>query len=88
MNEFHFIHKDLPDSDRELFFGPTTGEESFVEFDDSWSLANVMVEIGLFPSLSQARKNGQAGEIPEGFTEVRRGKNKNRKFIFILNRFE
>jgi len=84
---FFFIHKDMKKKDRELFFGPLDGSEEFVVFDDTWIMAHVFVHVGLFPSLSQARKNGGEGPIKEGFSDFTRGKNQRRKEITILNKF-
>lgn len=84
---FFFIHKDMKKKDKELFFGPLDGSEEFEVFDDTWIMAHVLVHVGLFPSLSQARKNGGDGPIKEGFSDFTRGKNQRRKEITILNKF-
>ena len=86
-NAFFFIHKDMAEEDRELFFGPLDGDEEFVVFDDTWTMAHVLVHVGLFPSLSQARKNGGDGPIEPGFVDFVRGKKMKRKEITILNKF-
>lgn len=85
--EVFFIHKDTPKKDKELFFGPLDGSEEFVVFDDTWLLAHVLVHVGIFPSLSQARKNGADGPISEGFTILVRGKKIKRREMVILNKF-
>lgn len=85
---FLFIHPDLPDTDKELFFGPLDGTEQWIEIEPTWTMAHIMVQAGVFPSLTQARKNGAEGEIPAGFTDIVRGKGKKRKEITILNWFE
>ena len=85
--EVFFIHKDIPKKDKELFFGPLDGSEEFVVFDDTWQLAHVLVHVGIFPSLSQARKNGADGPISEGFTILVRGKKVKRREMVILNKF-
>lgn len=36
---------------------------------DSWKLADVAKAFGIFPSKSQAMKNGWDGDIPEGFSQ-------------------
>ena len=79
----NFITKNVTDEDKELFFGPLDGEE-FVEIEEHWNMANILHATGIFPSVTQARKNGEDKPIPSGFTILRRGKKKNRKDIFIL----
>ena len=79
----NFITKNVTDEDKELFFGPLDGEE-FVEIEEHWLMANILHAAGIFPSVTQARKNGEDKPIPSGFTILRRGKRKNRKDIFIL----
>ncbi len=80
----NFIHSSLPETDRELFFGPLDTGEQFLVFDQDHSMANMAVMIGAFPSTSQARKNGWARPVPPGFSEHKIGK---RRF-WILNRFD
>lgn len=88
-NEKHFISSNVTEEDKEMFFGPLTGEEEFIVMGDNWKMPHVLVAAGIFPSVSQAKKNekklGNDFHIPSGFTEIVRGKAKNRKRIFILN---
>ena len=86
-NSINFIHTDLPHSDRNLFFGPLDGSEVFVEIDDSWRLEHIFVHLGIFKSLTQARKNASDGEISKGFSHIVRGKNQKKINIFILNKW-
>ena len=83
--DFNFIHEANPESDRELFFGPLSGEE-FIVFDDSWTMADILVTAGIFPSKGQARKNTPDLTIPKGFSDFTRTKRKIR--ITILNKIE
>ena len=55
-----------------------------IEIQPHWSMAHIAVEMGLLPSIGQARKNGWDGPIPVGFTE-RKGLGKMRKSLFIHN---
>lgn len=80
-----FIHKDRPTADRELFFGPLTGEEIFVEIDDNTNIFHILAMTGAFPSANMARKNWNNvtkkidvtdTAIPEGFTAFVVGKKK------------
>ena len=69
------------ESDKELFFGPLKDEE-FIEIGENWTMANVVVAIEIFPSITQARNNGYNKPIPEGFTQMSIGKKKYQVFIF------
>ena len=77
---FNFVKKgvfDLPETDW-WGFDP----EDSIEIQPHWTMAHIAVEMGLFSSASQARKNGWDGHIPHGFTEMARlGKMKKRLFI-------
>lgn len=80
--EFNFVKKgvfDLPESDW-WGFDP----EDSIEIQDHWTLAHLAVEMELFPSVGQARKNGWSNPIPEGFTE-KKGIGKLNKAMFIHN---
>lgn len=81
---FNFISKKVDQEGKDLFFGPL-GSEHFVVMDEHWTMANILVHAGIFPSLSQAKKQGANQEIPRGFSMVTRGKKKNKKNIFVLN---
>jgi len=82
--EFNFIGgQGHEERDKELFFGPLTEEDRFILIQPEWTMADVMVQTGIFPSLSQARKNGFGGPIPKGFSDRYVGKLKRR--ITILN---
>lgn len=86
--DFFFVKRSITDSDKELFFGPLTGNEEFIVMEDNWTMAHILVQVGLFSSLSQARKQKEDVPIPSGFTDLQRGKGKNKKFITILNTIE
>ncbi len=65
--EFNFVKKgvfDLPEFDW-WGFDP----EDSIEIQEHWTLAHLAVEMELFPSAGQARKNGWNGPIPERNTE-------------------
>ncbi|MBT6201756.1 MAG: hypothetical protein HOK57_10075 [Planctomycetaceae bacterium] len=87
MKNFNFIHEDLPESDRDLFFGPLTEDDEFIFFGDDATMVNIVVEAGLFPSFTRARKSGEDKPIPTGFTDIHRGKNANKRRVTILNKF-
>lgn len=79
-NEFHFIHERITKADQDLYFGE--GAEC-TTFTDAWTMANIVVHIGLFPSLTQARKNGYDKPIEQGWSDLTMGKKKLR--VCILN---
>lgn len=80
--EYNFVKQgvfNLPETD---WWGFTP--EDSIEIQPHWTMAHIAVEMELFPSLGQAKKNGWACEIPHGYTEKRRiGKWK--KSLFIHN---
>lgn len=80
----NFINEHLPESDRELFFGPLDAADKFLTFSDGDDLAKLLVAVGKFPSLGQARKNGFAKPISPGFSKIKVGKT----LIWVLNKFE
>jgi hypothetical protein len=77
---FNFVRKgvfDLPETD---WWGFDPNDH--IEIQPHWTLAHLAVEMELFPSVGQARKNGWDGPIPEGFTEKTKiGKMKKSMFI-------
>lgn len=80
--EFNFIKPglfNLPESDW-WDFEP----DDSIEIQPHWTMANIAVEMGLFPSVGQAKKNGWDEQIPEGFTE-RKKLGKMKKSLHIHN---
>lgn len=80
--EFNFIFN-IEETDKKLFFGPLKEEDQFIKIEEHWTMANILVHVGIFKSLTQARKNGFANDIPVGFSDKHFGKKKIR--IAILN---
>lgn len=80
----NFINKNTTDKDRDLFFGPIDPEDTFIEIQDHWIMAHILHAAGIFPSVSQARKNGWNKDIPNGFTILTVGKKAKRKDLFIF----
>lgn len=66
--------KDSPDVER--LFGPfEPGElEDIVWCPLNFTIEDIAVKIGAFPSKSQARKNGWHGHVPRGFKMHKIGK--------------
>ena len=77
-NELNFVHPSISDKDVELF-----GFDDIVSIQEHWLMAHIMVEAGLFSSVSNARKNGWNIPIPKGFWQKKVGKRK--VLISILN---
>ncbi len=73
------------ESDKELFFGP---DETFIVIEDHWLMAHVMHKAGIFPSVSQARKNGWNKPIPEGFNIHVVGKKRKEIFTFVEKKLD
>ncbi|KKK84067.1 hypothetical protein LCGC14_2787090 [marine sediment metagenome] len=63
-------------------FGPLTGKEEIVRINIDAQWGHLLKELGIFPSISQARKNGWDKPIELGFSEVMF--KKKRKVIFVL----
>ncbi len=80
--EFNFVKKGVFEL-REIDWWGFEPEDS-VEIQSHWKMSHLAVEIGLFPSVGQARKNGWGDDIPEGYTEIKKIGKMN-KIIFIHN---
>lgn len=82
--DIDFIAKDTLRSDVELFLGPVSEDQEQIIFDPKRSImAHLIKETEVFPSVSQARKNGWNKPIPEGFSQFEVGKQK--ALVTILN---
>ena len=88
MRTFIFIHEKFSENDLDLFFGPIEDEE-IVRFNDEWTMAHIVHCVGLFSSITRARKNNWDKPIDHGFTlRVKLGRKNMFKFdISILNTF-
>jgi hypothetical protein len=85
-NGKNFISENVSKEDRDLFFGPLDiADEVFVKMESRWCMAHILHNVGMFTSISQARKNGWNKPIPWGFTELTVGKKAKKQDIFILN---
>ena len=83
--EFNILIGDgVLETDKELFFGPLNSMDKFLKFPISHRFPQLLRELGIFPSTSQAIKNGWDKDIPDGFSTWKIGSNKNRKYIYIL----
>ena len=82
IDEVHFIHPDITQKDAELF---GLEDANVFHIKNSWTLAHVMHVSGIFPSITQARKNGWNKPMPDGCSNFTVGKMK--KDVWILNKF-
>lgn len=62
--------------DLDLFFGPIEFGDRTAPLPENWTMLDILVNTGVFPSKNIARKNGFKPEIPKGFTLFRIGKGK------------
>ncbi len=86
-HEFNFIHESRTQEDKESFFGPLEPTDGpFIVFNDKWTMADIVVAAGIFPSKSQAKKNGWDKPIEKGWSQFVLTKRKIK--VFILNYFE
>lgn len=63
-------------------FGPLTGQEEFIRIDTNAQWGHLLKELSVFPSISQARKNGWDKDIECGFSEAMF--RKKRKIVFVF----
>ncbi len=87
--EFHIlIGSGVTERDREIFFGDNTGFVNDLEFivieDETIQFPNILKQLEIFKSSSDARRNGWDKEIPIGFSEHKIGSKSNLKKLFIL----
>lgn len=82
--DIDFIKEGTSKKDIDLFLGPVNEnqEQVFISFENK-ILAHLMKEAGIFPSISEARRNGWNKPIPSGFSYFIVGKK--RSSIAILN---
>lgn len=76
--DYNFIKSSQEEKDKELFFSPIDKDDKFIQIEDHMNMAHLVFAAGIFPSVSQARNNGWNKPIPEGFSDIRVGKNKTR----------
>ena len=84
MKTLNFIKSETAKEDRGLFFGPIEPDDTFIIIEDHWTMAHILHKTKLFPSVSQARKNGWNKPIPEGFTMLTVGKKARKTHLFIF----
>ncbi len=86
-HEFNFIAESVSDFDAEMFMGPFDDTDGpIIRFPSSWTMAHIMHEVGIFKSVTEARKNGWDKPIDRGFQHLVVTKRK--IHIWILNKLE
>ena len=55
--------------DKETFFGPLEGSDSFVRMSEHTTLPQLLKAIGIYPSTSAAFRDGYKGDIPYGWLD-------------------
>ena len=80
-----FVVNGTSEKDINLFLGPIDEDQDteFFDNDEKLVLAHFMAKAEIFPSVSQARKNGWDKKVPRGFSQFIVGKKKS--MITILN---
>ena len=69
--DINFVKEGTSEKDLDLFLGPLENEDiRFFIPNEKLFLAHFMSEAGVFPSVSQARKNGWDKLIPTGFNNL------------------
>lgn len=83
-NEIHFVRDDVPEATVDLLLGPFEPTDGpIIKLDSTFTnLAQIMWKAGVFPSVTQAKKNGWDKPINSGFSHFVVGKSK--KNIFVV----
>lgn len=57
-------------------------QDELIEIEEHWTMAHIMHQVGIFPSVGQARKNNWDKPIPDGFWMKNVGKLKHEVCIW------
>lgn len=82
-NTWSFIKQGVTEDDANSI-GMSWSESNTFVIESHWNMAHIAHKMGIFPSVSQAKKNGWDIPIEEGFSEFSWGK-KRVVFCFIWN---
>lgn len=72
--EFNILSGKWEEQDKDLFFGPLSPQDEFLVVTEPKLMAHLLNQLGLFNSVSNARKNGWDKPIPNGFSDFVIGK--------------
>jgi hypothetical protein len=83
--QFNFVGEKVSDADVEWLMQPDPegNDGQWIKFPESWTMAHIMHAAGIFPSVTQAKKNGWDKPISHGFSDFVVTKQKIK--IYILN---
>lgn len=71
MRELNFFSENMDKGDIDLFFGPLEPHDGpFVPMPHGWTMAHIMLQAGIFRSVTEARKNGWDKPIEKGFQTI------------------
>lgn len=82
-HEINILIGNVSESDKELFFGPIYDFDVFHQYDYGITLGQILVDLGIMKSMSEAKRNDWNRYIPPGWSEYKIGK-RNRKYIYVL----
>jgi len=61
-------------------------QEAPLTAPETWKVGHLVKRLGMFPSVSQAVKNGFGNDIPQGFSQVQVRVNKTRGILTIIKK--
>ena len=82
--EFNILIGNISEEDKELFFGPLNKNDEFLEMPEFTRYPQLLRDVGIFKSSSQARKNGWDKDISNGWAELTIGKLKHKIYILKI----
>ena len=69
-NEYNILIGDIKENDKELFFGPLSENDAFLQKEQDTTLQKLFKELGIVKNNKQAKDMGVYGAIPEGFHDL------------------
>lgn len=82
--EINVLIGDYLSTDIDLFFNPVLPNDIFLNMPKDAMWSHLLVKIGVFPSMGQAKKNGWHKTIPSGYSDITVGKLKTRICILKI----
>ncbi len=72
--DINILIGDWTERDKDVIFGPIEPQDEFFEFEKSTRWPQIMLDVGLFSSKGNARKNGWDKNVQSGFSMFSFGK--------------